>query len=81
MKTNLPHLPPALVIGASIGGLTAALSLARAGLRVALFDQAGEMSEVGGGIQLGPDVYRMFDYLGLTRAIEKFAVHPDHLIT
>jgi 2-polyprenyl-6-methoxyphenol hydroxylase-like FAD-dependent oxidoreductase len=71
---------PVLVLGGGIGGLAAALALARKGRRVRLFEQAAELREVGAGIQLGPNVYRMFEVLGLFEAIERWSVHPDNLI-
>ena len=45
----------AAVVGAGIGGLTAALALARKGLRVTLLEQASEFGEVGAGIHIDPD--------------------------
>jgi len=40
------------IVGAGIGGLTAALALQKAGLRVDLYEQAAELREVGRGSQL-----------------------------
>ena len=71
---------PVLVLGGGIGGLAAALALARKGRRVRVLEQAAEMREVGAGIQLGPNVYRMFEVLGLFDAIERWSVHPANLI-
>jgi len=71
---------PVLVVGGGIGGLAAALALARKGLKVRVFEQGDEFGEIGAGIQLGPNVFRMFKLLGLTRQIERYAVHPDNLI-
>jgi 3-hydroxybenzoate 6-monooxygenase len=71
---------PALVLGGGIGGLAAALALAQKGCAVRLFEQGSEMKEIGAGIQLGPNVYRMFEVLGLTEAIERWSAHPDNLI-
>lgn len=72
--------PPVLVLGGGIGGLAAALALARKGCRVRLFEQGTELKEIGAGIQLGPNVYRMFELLGLTDAIERWAAHPENLV-
>ena len=71
---------PILMVGGGIGGLAAALALAQKGLRVELIEQAGEFKEVGAGIQLGPNVFRMFEVLGLTEAVDRFAVFPENLI-
>ena len=45
-----------------------------------VFEQGAEFKEIGAGIQLGPNVYRMFEALGLTAAIERYSVHPDNLV-
>ena len=71
---------PVLVVGGGIGGLAAALALARRGVSVRVFEQGAEFKEIGAGIQLGPNVYRMFEVLGLTDAIERYSVHPDNMI-
>ena len=71
---------PVLVSGGGIGGLAASLALARKGLSVRVFEQGAEFGEIGAGIQLGPNVYRMFEHLGLTQAIERVSVHPDNLV-
>jgi len=68
------------VLGGGIGGLAAALALARRGRAVRVFEQGAEFKEIGAGIQLGPNVYRMFDALRLTAAIERYSVHPDNLV-
>lgn len=71
---------PVLVVGGGIGGLAAALALARRGIEVRVFEQGSEFGEIGAGIQLGPNVFHMFELLGLTGAIEHYAVHPDNLV-
>ncbi|WP_240769098.1 FAD-dependent oxidoreductase [Paracoccus liaowanqingii] len=53
------------VIGAGIGGLTAALALARRGARVTLLERAPAIAEVGAGIQLSANAVRVLDALGL----------------
>jgi 3-hydroxybenzoate 6-monooxygenase len=67
---------PILIAGGGIGGLAAAFVLARAGRAVTVLEQASEFGEIGAGIQLGPNIFRMFDYLGLTAAINKVAYFP-----
>ncbi len=67
---------PILVAGGGIGGMAAALVLGRAGHAVSVLEQAAEFGEIGAGIQLGPNIFRMFDYLGLTEEINKVAYFP-----
>jgi salicylate hydroxylase len=62
---------PVLIVGGGIGGLAAALALAQKGVRTHVIEQASEFKEVGAGIQLGPNVFRMFDVLGLTERSER----------
>jgi len=71
---------PVLILGGGIGGLAAALALARKGRCVRVLEQGAQFREIGAGIQLGPNVYRMFEVLGLTEAIERYSVHPDNLV-
>src|ERR1700690_1156227 len=62
---------PIVVVGGGIGGLAAALALSKKGRAVHVLEQSAVFAEVGAGIQLGPNVFKMFDYLGLTEAINK----------
>lgn len=71
---------PILIAGGGIGGLTAALALAKKGLSTIVLEQAPILRETGAGIQLCPNVFKMFDYLGITRSIEEIAVFPDNLV-
>ena len=60
---------PILVSGGGIGGLITAYALARQGLPVRLFEQSAEFKEVGAGIQLGPNIFRVLEKVGLKGAI------------
>ena len=68
-----------LVIGGGIGGLAAALACARAGVAVQLFERAGEFTEVGAGVQLGPNVVKLLEAWGLRDALAAVAAFPDRL--
>ncbi|MEV8465553.1 FAD-dependent monooxygenase [Fluviibacterium sp. DFM31] len=57
------------VIGAGIGGLTAALALAMRGARVEVLEQAAEVTEVGAGIQVSPNGMAVLDALGVADAL------------
>jgi salicylate hydroxylase len=65
-----------LVAGGGIGGLAAAYVLGRQGHRVTVLEQANAFGEIGAGIQLGPNIFRMFDVLGLTEAVNAVAYFP-----
>jgi 2-polyprenyl-6-methoxyphenol hydroxylase-like FAD-dependent oxidoreductase len=71
---------PVLIVGGGIGGLAAALALALKGVPSRVIEQAAEFKEVGAGIQLGPNVFRMFDVLGLSKSVSALAVFPENLI-
>ena len=67
------------IAGGGIGGLAAGLVLARAGQQVQLFEKATAFSEIGAGIQLGPNVTRILQGWGLLDAIHGVATAPDRL--
>jgi 3-hydroxybenzoate 6-monooxygenase len=69
-----------IIVGGGIGGLAAALALARKGIPSQVIEQAPEFKEIGAGIQLGPNVFRMFEVLDLTAPIGALAVFPNNLI-
>jgi 3-hydroxybenzoate 6-monooxygenase len=60
---------PILVVGGGLGGIAAALALGRRGLRVRVLEQAPEFGVIGYGIQLGPNVFPMFERLGIKDAV------------
>jgi len=60
---------PILIAGGGIGGLAAAYALARKGFPVRVLEQAPEFKELGAGIQLGPNIFRAIDKLGLKPAL------------
>jgi len=64
------------VIGAGLGGLTAALALARAGREVTVYEQAPVLGEVGAGITLGPNASRIMEALGLADELKRFGFIP-----
>lgn len=65
------------VIGAGIGGLTAALALMRRGFEVAIYEQAEELREVGAGIQVSANATRVFADLGILDTLMTRAFQPE----
>lgn len=65
------------VVGAGLGGLTAALSLINKGFEVVVFEQSKELHEVGAGVQLSPNAMRVFAALGIEQKIIDIAFEPD----
>lgn len=69
-----------LVAGGGIGGLAAALAARRAGWEARVFEQAQALSEVGAGIQLGPNATRILDEWELLRGeLGRWVVAPPRL--
>jgi salicylate hydroxylase len=67
------------IIGAGIGGLTAALALARKGFSVTLIERRTGFSELGAGIQLSPNASRILIKLGLSGALGRSATWPERM--
>jgi salicylate hydroxylase len=65
-----------IVAGAGMAGLTAALALARAGMRVTVFEQAEKLEEAGAGLQLSPNASRVLIALGLRERLASDVVAP-----
>jgi salicylate hydroxylase len=60
------------IVGGGIGGLFAANALLARGLRVAVYEQAPEIGEVGAGVFLTPNSVRHLQRIGLGPAVEKW---------
>lgn len=69
----------ALIVGGGIGGLATALACTRVGWQARLYEQARQFSEVGAGIQLGPNATRILADWGLDRALAGVAAFPQQL--
>lgn len=70
---------PILIIGGGIGGLTAAIALARKNISSIVLEQAVKLRETGAGIQLCPNVFKVFDYLGMIDSMRQIAIFPENL--
>src|SRR3977135_4068251 len=65
--------------GENRAGLAAALGLAQKGRSVLVLEKAPALGEIGAGIQLGPNAFHAFDYLGVGEAAHGMAVYIDQL--
>lgn len=71
---------PILIVGGGIGGLAAARALAIAGRPSVVVEQAEAFAEIGAGIQVGPNGFRMLEALGVRHAVNEVAAYPDDLV-
>jgi len=64
------------IIGAGMGGLTAAATLKRAGFEVNVYEQATGFGRIGAGIQMGPNAMKVLRAIGLEPALREIAFQP-----
>jgi salicylate hydroxylase len=70
-----------VVVGAGIGGLAVAMALRQLGCEAVVCERAGELGEVGAGLQLWPNAVKVLRALGLEAALRPFASEPTHLVS
>ena len=68
-----------LIVGGGIGGLAAALACAQRGAQAHVIERAHAFSEVGAGIQMGPNVTRTLFSWGLEKALREVVFSPERL--
>ena len=68
-----------VIVGGGIGGLAAALGLARAGRRVHVIERSAEFGEIGAGLQLAPNASEALQRLGVLTEIGRHAVFPQRM--
>ena len=74
MSSGKPHI---LIAGGGIGGMCAAAALLRRGFEVDIFEQAGELREVGAGIQISPNGNRALDSVGAFDTLRKLSCQSE----
>jgi salicylate hydroxylase len=68
-----------VIAGAGVGGLAAALALARLGHAIDVIEQAPELADVGAGLQLSPNAVKALDALDLRDAVQAVSQAPEAL--
>ncbi len=66
------------IVGAGMGGMTAALALQQAGIDVTVYEQAPQLGEVGAGLTLAPNATCVYKHLGMLDALEEIGVQPRY---
>jgi salicylate hydroxylase len=76
----MARTPRVAIIGGGIAGLAAALALHRRGVEVTVYEQAGELSEIGAGVQMTPNAMNALRVLGLEESAMAVAFEPESQI-
>ena len=69
--------PKILIAGGGIGGMTAGAALLQRGFDVEIFEQAGELREVGAGIQISPNGNRALDSIGAFETLRRLSCKAE----
>ena len=68
------------VVGAGMGGLTAAATLCQAGFQVQVYEQAPRFARIGAGIQMMPNSMKVLRRIGVEERLRRAAFQPySHL--
>ncbi len=66
-----------LLVGAGIGGLSAAVALQRRGIEVTIFERTTELKEIGAGIAIAANAMKALDSLSLADAVRHIGAEPQ----
>lgn len=69
------------IVGAGLGGATAAALLARAGFDVQVYEQAAQPARIGAGIHVGPNAMKVMTEIGIGGELEKISARPESFIS
>ena len=70
----------AIIAGAGIGGLAAAIALSRAGFNVTIYERAEKLEEFGAGLQVTPNATRVLARLGVLGRVREFSSKPNAVL-
>jgi salicylate hydroxylase len=74
-------LPPrAIIAGAGIGGLAAAMALSQAGFKVAIYERTDKLEEFGAGLQITPNATRVLARLGVLERVRQLSSKPPAVL-
>jgi salicylate hydroxylase len=76
----MPRKPRVAVVGAGIGGLTAAVAMHQRDIEVELYEQSPQIIEIGAGVSLSPNAIKAFRSLGLASSIEAIGFESDNQV-
>ena len=79
-KAGRRNAQPVLIAGGGIGGLAAALALARKGFGSIVLEQAHQFGEIGAGIQIAPNAWHALDALGVGALVKREAVFVERML-
>src|SRR3954464_13607548 len=79
-RSSSKNKKPVIIAGGGIGGLAAALALARKGFKSIVLEQAPQFGEIGAGIQIAPNAWHALDALGVGQLVKKEAVFIERLL-
>jgi 6-hydroxynicotinate 3-monooxygenase len=74
-------LPRIAIVGAGLGGATAAILLARAGYTVSVYEQAAVFARVGAGIHLTPNAMKVMRRIGVERRLRETGFEPENWLS
>ncbi|MFH5775721.1 FAD-dependent monooxygenase [Paracoccus sp. NGMCC 1.201697] len=74
-----PHSLPIAIIGGGVAGLTAACALARRGFPVQVLERAASLDDIGAGLQISPNAFRVLDALGLGPRFREISLQSERV--
>ena len=69
-----------VIAGAGIGGLCAAVALAKRGFEVVVYEQSQQLGEVGAGLQLSPNAVHVLQALDIANKVKAKAFRPSKAV-
>jgi salicylate hydroxylase len=72
--------PKVTIVGAGIGGLTAAVAMNRRGVEVQIFEQSPQIGEIGAGVSLSPNAIKAYRALGIGPQLDEIGFESDHQV-